>query len=36
MAKKIKEQIEAGEFGKAANSWGDLENYIISSSNNIV
>ncbi|KAF3320787.1 serine carboxypeptidase-like 51 [Carex littledalei] len=35
MAEKIKEQIEAGEYGKATNSWGDLENYIISNSNSI-
>lgn len=36
MAEKIKEQIEAGEYGKATNSWGDLENYIISNSNSVV
>lgn len=36
MAEKIKEQIEAGDYRKATNSWGDLENYIVSSSNNIV
>ncbi|XP_078157212.1 serine carboxypeptidase-like 51 isoform X2 [Carex rostrata] len=35
MAEKIKEQIEAGEYRKATNSWGDLENYIISNSNSV-
>ncbi|KAJ1699641.1 hypothetical protein LUZ63_008153 [Rhynchospora breviuscula] len=35
MAEKIKQQIEAGKYGQATNSWGDLETYIISSSNSV-
>ncbi|QCE09390.1 serine carboxypeptidase 1 [Vigna unguiculata] len=35
IAEKIKQQLEAGQFVNATNSWGDLENEIIASSNSV-
>ncbi|KAL6566891.1 Serine carboxypeptidase-like 51 [Orobanche minor] len=35
LAKRIKQQIEAGKFVEATNSWSDLEEFIIANSNSV-
>lgn len=36
IAERIKQQIEDGKFVEATDSWGELENVIATSSNNVV
>ena len=36
MAEQIKEQIREGQFGKATDSWGLLEDVILAGSNSVV
>ncbi|THU54118.1 hypothetical protein C4D60_Mb10t21640 [Musa balbisiana] len=35
MAEKIRQEIKKGEYGNATNSWGELEEFISSSSNDV-